>query len=168
MKMIGYCYQFSDNPMDLNALLEDDPYDAGLAGIDDKVELIPECRSAAELADALRSDGLDVSRYRNSANTCGWTVKTPDADALAESKRRHFKGKFDEFKRLAGGISIDGFIEYQNQDMLRMERCLGDGRHDHVALSGVTGTSWMHLDAFLRKLEPDRTYYLSDSCPRVT
>lgn len=165
--MIGTCYQFSSDISDLNALCSEDLYEANLIGPDDKAICQESSKQAVNLAGVFTTNSLG-SVERLTGDEPGYKITTPGTPELEKAKQSYFAAKFATFQYIAKNISIDQFIQHHNEAMLKLETCINDRNHDHVAFFDNRGMSAMPLDSFIRKLEPNTIYYLSETTITVT
>ena len=167
--MQGYCYHFTTNPESINDINADDLYEANVIGPTDKCDDVTKFTTAQALLDKLYMCGLrDYSELEDFQDNPGWSFTTPDSAGLNVIKAAFFRKKFNDMKTLAAKITMDDFITYNNADMLSLEACVRDRGHDLAAFDNHLGISYMPLDSFIRKLQPNTTYYLSGHCCRMT
>lgn len=163
--MQGHVFQFTTCAEDISGVCPDEVYEANLAGPDDRVYIIANDGPVVIKTGKLETAGLP---YENNQNDPYIKFTTPDIENLNAIKRKYFQKAFEKFQKLARKLTLDQFVEYQSRDVLSLEKLLNDRLSDYVAFTNHLGTSYTTLDNFVKKLEPNTTYYLSKSCVVVT
>lgn len=166
--MEGYCYQLGTTCADIDTLCADTLYEDGIIDSDDKAEDMETLTKAQELAERFETDGLIVTRLPDDdGEDCGWEIKTPAKDDLDNFKKCWLQPKYDMFKHLADSITLDQFIQFQNQAVMMAKELLADTEHDWVQFENDIGVAYMPMDTFIRQPQPDTAYYLSETTVRV-
>lgn len=129
--------------------------------IDSVLDQAPEdaADSIANLLSWIKTGKFEIIE-KDLPEDCAFIIKTGDAEQLAYCKRQLFARGFEELKKKLDFLSLDTFAS-DFIEIASIRDILENTYADAVYFDAGTGPGTYTLDGFMRRLEPNKTYFVS-------